>query len=137
MLNTWLKIQAWLRDNPGIFVAMILIGAILFWTFGCEPTTQSLINPQEKINEAQLNSEIENLVRQTEIRFADLERQQELRQLIFNHAIVFAESGSVNPVGVITALMALFGVGATVDDVRLRQERKRILTYEQPPAPNA
>ena len=110
-----------------IIISGIVAILLLVYAYGCQPTTKSLRDPAQKVTREELSYEVETLLSESRLRIADLDRQQELRNLIFQQTLVIAESGTVNPVGVITALLAIMGVGATVDDVRLRKKQKKDL----------
>lgn len=123
------KILASLKDKWPLVIACCVCVVLVIFAYGCEPETASLIHPLTKVTRAELNIEIETLLSTSQIRFADLDRQEQIRDVIFQQALVIAEGGAINPFGIITTLLAVLGVGAAADDVRLRKERKRTLTY--------
>ncbi len=104
---------------------MILIAAILLWVYGCQPTTQSILDPSKKVTGEELQAELEFYIGLTETRFADLDRQRRIRQIIFENAALIAAGGAVNPLGLITTLGSILAVGTSADNVRLRRERKK------------
>lgn len=118
-----IKLIELIKDKWPIISSMIIIAGLLFYAYGCEPKTQSLINPNEKVNLAELQLEIDTLMAKSEIRFADLQRQYELKDFIFNQSLIILETGTVNPVGIATAVLAIAGLGAGADDIRLRRQR--------------
>ena len=124
-----------LKDKWPLIVSTIIGGVLLVFAYGCEPETKSLLDPDEKVNRTQLQSELEFLIATSHARFQDLDRQQQFRDMILQQSVLIAETGTVNPVGLLTSLLAILGVGATADDIRLRKQRKKTLTYvpnEQP-----
>ena len=127
MLSTFLKLCGWIQDKPTFAVSLILIFALLLYAYGCESKTDSLIHPATKVTRVELQTELETLLTLGEARFSDLDRQDDLKQLVFNNALVIAQGGDVNPLGVLTTLAAIFGVGATADDIRLRKQRRKNL----------
>lgn len=127
MLNKFLAVIAGIKDRPAIAIAIILCAAIIFYAYGCESKTRSLIDPERRVDRQELQNEIDNLINLSRIRFADLQRQDELKKLIFEQTVIVAQGGNVNPVGVLTSLMALLGIGFGVDDVRVRKARKKDL----------
>lgn len=112
---------------PLILTILVCIGIVIY-AYGCEPKTKSLTTPNAKVTRDELQLELNSLISTAQIRLADLDRQQEIRDIIFQNALVIAQGGGVNPVGVITAILAIMGVGATADDIRLRKERSKNLT---------
>ena len=71
------KLYEAIKEKWPIISSMILIAGLLFYAYGCEPETRSLINPQQKVNLAELQLEVDTLMAQSEIRLADLQRQYE------------------------------------------------------------
>lgn len=41
----------------------------------------------------------------------ELDRQEELQKLIFQNALVIIEGGTMNPIGLLTGAMAIYGMG--------------------------
>lgn len=118
------KIVNILRDKWIILLAWNICIGLFFYAYGCESTTSSLIDPTQRVNLDRLQSELDFLVSKYETGLADIERQNKFRQAILNQTLIIAESGTINPVGLITTALAIFGIGATADDVRLRKKIK-------------
>ena len=136
MLMSLMKFEGYLRDRWPFILSTIICAVLVFYAYGCEAKTDSLICPGQQVNRDELMLEIETLLKTTTIRVEDLDKQEKLRQVIFNQALVIAQDGSINPIGLMTSLLAVFGIGAAADDVRLRKQRKKTLVYE-PTKPNA
>lgn len=115
-----------LRTNKHWLLSGIVIAGLLLYAVGCEPQTKSLVDPRQKVDRQQLAWEIESLLRKSEAGFADLDRQVEIRNLIFQQGLIAVQGGTLNPVGIVTTLMAVFGVGLTGDNIRLRKKIKKI-----------
>lgn len=109
---------------PTILALVICVG-LTYYAFGCQPTTTSLIDPAKKITGEELAIEFESLIAQHRIRLEDLERQEQIRDILFRQSLILAQGGSVNPAGLVTTLAAIFGVGVTVENVKLRREKKK------------
>lgn len=118
------------KDKWPILLAWNLCIFLVWYAYGCEPKTTSLIDPGQKITLEQLQNEVDILMLKSETRLNDLQKQYELRDFVFNQSIKIAETGTINPIGVITSLLAVMGIGLGADDLRLRKERKKTLTYE-------
>lgn len=113
-----------MKKNLHIILPFIVAGFLLLYAYGCEPRTASLLTAGEKVNRKQLLTEFEMLEYKLERSIENLDQQQRIRDLIFQQGLIIAQSGGVNPVGIITALMSLIGVAAIGDDVRLRKKIK-------------
>ena len=124
------KILQHLKDKWPILISLSIGAVLLFFAYGCEPETKSLIDPNLKVNRTQLQSELEFLVATSHARFQDLDRQQQFRDMILQQSILIAETGDVNPVGLLTSIIALLGIGAGADDLRVRKKLKTTLTYD-------
>ena len=105
-------------------IAVILICCFLVWIYGCESKTRSLADPLTRVTRSELQLELDQIVAAAKLRFQDLRRQDQIRQTIANAALLWAKTGAINPIGVGTSMLAIFGIGATVDNVRKRKELK-------------
>lgn len=105
-------------NNWPRLLALNIAAGLLFWAIGCEATVPSLTRPGSKLTRAELNLELENLLATYELRSAELEQQERLRQLILNNALLIAQAGTVNPLGIITAIAAFYGAGSAVKDTK-------------------
>lgn len=113
-----------LSENWPKAVAILLLTAILFWGYGCPPRTESIIVEGKKVTMAELQIELDSIIATTEYRVADLKKQQEFRDLIFNNALLIFETGSLNPVGIVTMLAGLYGLTRGAKDIKDRVEKK-------------
>lgn len=100
----------------------LLILVSLFWTYGCESKVRPLNGSAVRVTREELQTELNTYLALAEIRFDELDKQDQFKQILFNNAVIFAQTGGVNPLGVITSLAALFGIGATVDNIRTRKK---------------
>lgn len=100
--------------------SLSIVFAVLFfcWAVGCQPTVQSLSTPGTNVTGPQLQLELETIIAQFDIRKASLEEQDKLRQLLLSNALLVAETGTVNPVGILTGLLAFYGIGSATNDTK-------------------
>lgn len=124
------KIKGFILDKWPTLLGCLIAFSLFFYAYGCESKTTSLLDPQKKVNRLELQNQIEFLLRTGEIRFADLDKQDNLRQLIFNQGLIIAQGNNLNPLGVITTIAGVLGMALGVDNVRLRKQRKKAITYE-------
>jgi len=113
-----------IKTKYPMILSLLVCGCLIIYGFGCEPKTRSLIEPTQKINLEELQMEVDILLLQSEVRLADLKKQYELRDMIFNQSIQMVQGGTINPAGIITTLMAILGIGTTTDNIRLRRKMK-------------
>ena len=61
---------------------------------------------------------MDTFLAEAKLKFEDLNRQDALKRQLFEYALVVAEGGSVNPVGVAVSLFGILGIGAIADNRR-------------------
>jgi len=110
-----------LLNHERFQVIGVCVTIIFFvWFFGCESKVRSLGNPQLLITRSELNAEVDFYLAQAEIRFNDLDKQDEFKRFLVEKSLIIAEGGAVNPYGIFATVLGIFGIGATVDNVRKR-----------------
>jgi len=105
-----------------IFVSIL----ILVWIYGCDTTCESLTTPGLKVTHAEMDIELDAIIKKAELRTADIEKQNQIKKLLFNQSVLASSGVSINPVAVLTSLGALLGIGAGIDNVRKRKEIKTL-----------
>lgn len=125
-MNGWMKLKmiTILNHERYKIIGGVLCFALAFWFYGCESKVPSLVNPQLKINRVQLQLELDSLIATTEARVANLDRQDAFKTALLQQAVLLAQGGTINPVGLGLTIAAILGIGATVDDVRTRKRVK-------------
>lgn len=112
------KIWIIIRHNRGLIICLSLISIILIWVYGCNSTVRSIIHPKLSVNRAELQLEVDNFIAQTNLRFEDLNRQDEFKAALFQAAIKFGEGQTVNPLAIALVLGNILGIGAVIDNQR-------------------
>lgn len=136
------SIKQWIRHNQSMFIGIVLALILSLWFFGCESQTRSLIQPGLKVTESELNieytselarleSEMQSLKLTTEVRLQDLQRQDAFKQALFQNAVLVAEGGNPNPLGILSLLGTIFGISAVIDN-RRKDGLIKGLTSESP-----
>jgi len=124
MLSNFNIFMNWFHTNKHLIFSCFVCTALLIYAFGCEPKTKSITVPGRKVDRLELTYEIESLLRKSEAGFDDLDRQIEIRNLIFQQGLIAVQGGTLNPIGILTTIMAVFGIGLAGDDIRLRKKIK-------------
>ena len=130
------KLKSFIEKNYLLIIGQVVAALVCLWVYGCESKVASLNGGPQRVTRTELNHELEQYLALANIKFGQLDKQDEFKRIVFNNAVVLGSGGSVNPIGVITALFALTGLAATADDIRLRKERKKLVTYT-PNAPDS
>jgi hypothetical protein len=123
------KLKDFIVDKWTFLLSLVMCGFLLIYAYGCEPTTKSLTDPTRMVDRAMLQIELNTMLATYEQRIDDLNRQEEIRNILLQQSLLVAQGGTPNPLGILTSLLAILGIGAAADDVRLRRERRKTLTY--------
>ena len=114
------ELWKFVRHNQGMCIGVLLAVAVLVWTYGCQSQVRSITNPIVVVNRGELQIEVDNFIAQAELKFADLNRQDQVKSTLFNTAIDFMQGGNINPAAVAIVIGNILGLGAVVDNVRKR-----------------
>ena len=120
-------IAKWIRHNQGLFVALLICGGLLAWTFGCPSKVTSLVDNTKKVTAEELNlelqaetarleAELDLLIKRAKLKAADLARQDAIKAKLFEFAAITAEAGGFNPAGLLALTGSILGFGAIVDN---------------------
>jgi len=107
-------------------ISVIICIVLLVVCYGCESKVASLVYPGELITRDELGIEIDTLVATAELRYAKLDKQDELKEALYQIGSLTAQTGSFNPQGLVTTLFSILGVGALTDNVRKRLVIKKL-----------
>jgi len=130
--NTKNQIAIEINENKWILLSLccILAGGGLF--FSCSSKVPSLLDPDKHVTLSDLHAEIDTFLVMAETRMAQLEQKDKLRALLFRHSLIFAETGAVNPVAIITTMLSILGIGAVGDNIKkrkiIRENGKTVIT---------
>ena len=115
-----------ITHNQGLCAAIIVTIAVFAWTFGCQSKVNSLVTNEKvtrpeltlelKAEAKRLEQQLDNLRQEAELRFMELDRQDEIKAKIFDAVSVATEAGSFNAAGLITLVGSILGIGAVVDN---------------------
>ena len=125
------KLAELFRHYQGTSIAIVIVIASLYWIYGCESKVMSIINMPAKVTRSELKIEIDAFLATAEIRYAELDKQDEFKKKVVEFAVIMAEGGTLNPAGVVVGLAAVLGVGGIVDNrkkdslIKLLQNEKK------------
>lgn len=91
---------------------------ILLWARGCQSQTKSVVNPTVLVTRGELDIEVEAFLATAELRYIELDQQDEFKRVFFNTAIEFMEGGTINPVAIALVIGNILGLGAIIDNRR-------------------
>ncbi len=118
-----------IKSNYLQLAALALSAIGLLWVYGCLPRVRSPIDPTKKVTRAELHILFETTIATFEEADLSLEEKEQIQRFIVENVLTMAQTGSINPLGVITALGGVYGLTrASKDGISLIQRRR-----QQPP----
>lgn len=103
-------ILQWFKRNTTVLFIVLVTGGFLVYIYGCPPTVTSLIDSKTPVTRQELQLELDTLIHTAGLRMASLEQQEQFRAIILQNALVLVQGQPFNPVGLITAVAALYGI---------------------------
>ena len=100
----------WIKKNFSIILTGLVTIAFAIYCYGCEPQTASLVTPHKLINRQELQLELDQLIGLAQLRMVDLDKQEQLRSIVLQNALILVQGQPFNPLGLITAIAAVYGV---------------------------
>lgn len=109
---------AWIKKNFSMIVVILITIAAITFIYSCESQTQSLLNDGQKVTRAELQLELNTVAEIAKIRIVDLDRQDAFKAIFMENALILVQGQPFNPVGLLTAVMAVLGIKQTVHTVK-------------------
>lgn len=95
------KTLEWLNDNHWYIIAIVVITAAMFWAYGCQSQVTSLLYPDQKVNRSELQVELEYVAGIARTRVEDLDRQDAIKQAVFDALVLVSQGGQINTLGIV------------------------------------
>lgn len=99
----------WLKNHWPSLVALLFGVFMIYYGYGCESKTQSLNTHGKQVTRQELQMELETLMSLAQIRKLDLDRQDRIKTIILDNALILVEGNQVNPLGILTGILGLYG----------------------------
>lgn len=120
----------WIKKHASIITIILITVAFVIYCYGCEPKVRSLSGSPKLINRQELQLELDQFITMAQIRMADLDQQEELRSIVLQNALILVQGNPYNPVGIITAIAAVYGItqgGSNITKVvKSNRNKKRV-----------
>lgn len=100
----------WLKKNKRIVVMYSVTIGVFVFLYACESRVRSLDGSKRLVSRAELNAQLNHYLDTVDIRFASLDRQDKLRSLILNNAMIVIQGNPFNPIGMLTGVLSLYGI---------------------------
>lgn len=126
-----------IKDHIFTSTSLTIIAGILITFIGCQPTTESIITPGKQVSRSELQAELnlavadyeaktKHIIALAESRNEKIIQQEQFWAWVGNELALYAQTGTVNPIGIIAGLFGLLGVGAACDNVKQRLTIKNL-----------
>lgn len=99
----------WAKEHKTVLVTILTCIVFTFYCYACEPRVRSLTDRDRLVNRQELQLELDQFIGMAQLRVADLDKQEQLRAIILQNALILVQGQPLNPVGIITAVAAVFG----------------------------
>lgn len=100
----------WLKKNVRTLIVYGVTIGVLVFVYACESKVRSLDGTNRLVGRAELQAELNTYLDKVDIRFASLDRQEKLRSIILNNAMIVMQGQPFDPVGLITAILTVYGI---------------------------
>ena len=101
---------AWIKKHKTVLITVLVCVGLLFYCYSCESKVCSLTDRTRMINRQELQLELDQFIGMAQLRMIDLDRQDKLRAVILQNALVLVQGQPFNPVGIISAIAAIYGI---------------------------
>jgi len=118
----------WIKKNWSVIVSVLVTVAFIIYIYGCEAKTRSLVEAEKFVNRQELQLELDQIIGLAQLRMTDLDKQEQFRAIILQNALILVQGQPFNPLGLITAIAAIYGVtqgGSKVTKVVKNVQAKR------------
>ncbi|MBA7621475.1 hypothetical protein ES703_28837 [subsurface metagenome] len=120
----------WIKKNLSILITVLVVISFSVFIYSCEPKVPSLIDGVRLINRQELQLELDQFITLAQMRMLDLDRQDELRAVILQNALILVQGNPLNPVGIITGVAAIYGLtqagGKVTKTVKTAHHKRKV-----------
>lgn len=112
------EIWSYIRHNQSLFVGILICLGVGAWAWGCESRAKSIRSPGVLVSRSEMDIEVETFLATAQLRYAELDQQDEFKRVFFATAITLMQGGTVNPIAVALVIGNILGLGAVIDNRR-------------------
>ena len=119
-------ILQWIKEHTTLLTTILVSIGFLIYCYGCQPRVRSLINRNVFINRQELQLELDQFIGMAQLRIVDLNRQEELRAIVLQNALILVRGQPFNPLGIITAIASVYGVTQVTRNIKQGVKNARV-----------
>jgi len=116
---------AWIKKYSSVVMTVLVTVGLLVYIYGCQAKTPSLTKPEKLVNRQELQLELDQIIGLAQLRMADLDQQEEFRAIILQNALILVQGQPFNPLGIISAVAAIYGVAQGSSNITKVVKNKR------------
>lgn len=115
----------WIKQHaPSLITGLLTIALIIFIT-GCPPKVMSIDGSNHLVTRAELQGQLDQILSLAQLRMLDLDKQEQLRAIFFQNALVLVQGQPFNPIGLLTAIAGIYGVSQAGNQVVKKIKSKK------------
>lgn len=99
----------WIKKNHKAIITAIVCVVVCFWLYACESQVKSLDGSNRLINRAELQLELDTFIYSAQLRMLSLDKQDALRNIVVENALLVMQGQPFNPVGLLTSILGIYG----------------------------
>lgn len=99
----------WIKEHSTVLITILTCIGFTFYCYSCESKVRSLTDRNHFINRQELQLELDQIIGMAQLRMVSLDKQDELRAVILQNALILVQGQPLNPIGIITAIAAVYG----------------------------
>lgn len=120
------KLKALMNHERYQLITVVVVLGFVVWLQGCPSQVPSLIDESRRVTRVEYQAEIDLFLARAAVGAESLDKQDALKAALAQNAVLFTTTGTINPVGLVTTVFGILGLGATVDNIRRRKEEKKV-----------
>ena len=106
-----------IKSNHRGIITIVITVFMGIYLYACQSTTRSLIDPNTRVSREELQIELETIQSRYKISQADLDKQDAIKKMLLENAILIASGSPLNPLGVLSGIAAIYGITAAGSSV--------------------
>lgn len=100
----------WIKAKSDIILIVIVTVTFGLFAYACEPKEPSLLNRGVKVTRSEFDVELNQLLALADLRIVGFEKQERIRAIILQNAMVLVQGQPVNPIGILTGIASIYGI---------------------------
>ncbi|GAI70795.1 unnamed protein product [marine sediment metagenome] len=100
----------WIKKHIPSLITGVVTVALAIFIMGCPAKVMSIDGSNHLVTRAELQLQLDQILSLARIRMLSLDKQDALRAIFFQNALVLVQGQPLNPLGLLTAIAGIYGV---------------------------